>query len=144
MNTFTHYIIIASIFVSAISCAAEKKNLLEDGFAAVAVSLDNIENIYLQAIEKDYTTYAQLGANWNDDGFGNDLMLAGIHFFEEPKILYIKDPLDTLSDIAFENVIPKDKIKLLKSDVAEINEIIISNYIQKRVVDPKPFDVNLD
>lgn len=120
---------------------ANEKNLLQDGFAAVAVSTDNIEAIFLQAIEKDYDLFAQIGADWDD---GKEKMFAGMQLIEEPKILFITDDTFNISEIAFENKRPSNHFKLSKSDIAEINEAIIVSHIQARSVDPKAFNVDLD
>lgn len=146
MNVLIYYAVaISFITVNGMSHASEK-NLLQDGFAAVAVSTDNIEAIYLQAIEKDYDLYTQLGADWDDegDGRGKEKMLAGMQVVGESKILFIAHDSFNISEIAFENIRPSNHFKLSRSDIAEINEAIIVSHIKARSVDPKTFNINLD
>lgn len=149
MKAWVYYLSVLSVFVSGIlqgedEKGGKNKNLLQDGFAAVAVSVDHIEAIYMQAIENDYASYVHIGDDWDGEGCGKETMLAGMQVVEEPKILFITDDSYNFSEIAFENVRPANLVKLSRSEVAEINEALIVSHIKARSVDPKPFNVDLD
>lgn len=143
MKAWMYYLAVMSIFSCRIGADVEEgKNLLQDGFAAVAVSVDHIESIYIQAIENDYASYVNIGDDW--EGEGKETMLAGMQLIEEPKIMFIADDTCNFSEIAFENVRPANHVKLSRSEIAEINEALIVSHIKARSVDPKPFNVDLD
>lgn len=142
MNVLIYFFFAYGCLVTEMTYAEE--NLLRNGFAAVAVSTENIEAMYVQAIENDYSLYAQLGADWNSEGLEIDTSLAGIQTISEPKILFINDDsFNSTSEIAFEDTRPKNRVKLSMSDIAEINEALIISHIKSRSVDPKEFNVNL-
>lgn len=126
------------------SLSANEGTLLRDGFAAVAVSTESIEAIYLQAIENDDAKYAKLGADWDEDASGNNTMIAGVQVFQDRKIFFDRNSGLNMSEIAFENVRPNKHVQLTRADIAEINEAMIISYIKTRTVDPKMFNVNLN
>ena len=70
MNALTYYMLMVCVGVFGINVKSDAKepNLLKDGFASVVVSTDNIEALYVNAIEKNYELYVQLGADWDDEG----------------------------------------------------------------------------
>ncbi|MBA3815489.1 MAG: hypothetical protein H0X29_03025 [Parachlamydiaceae bacterium] len=147
MNVLIYYMMWISVGIIGInlSCNAKEDNLLKDGFAAVAITTDDVEGLYVQAIEKDYELYVQLGADWDTDGKDGETKFAGLQVLEQPTILFIKDDsFDHMNEIAFENVRPNTRVKLSKSDIAEINEALIISHIKSRSVNPKEFNIDLD
>ena len=71
-------------------------------------------------------------------------MLAGLQVIEQPTTLFIKDDaFHHMNEIAFENFRPNNRVKLSKSDIAEINEALIISHIKARSVTPKEYNIDL-
>lgn len=120
-------------------------SLLQDAFGAVAISTENIEALYVEAIENTLheKSYGQIGAPWESEEYGDiNSLMAGLNIIQEPKIVFSLESFDFNTEIAFEQVPKRDnKFKLSSTDVSEINEALIFSEIKAKYIDPKEFDV---